>query len=268
MMELVENSFRLQDRTAIITGEADSINQALGRKLTQLGTDVAFVHTNTDRAQKFCEQLMNNYEINDKFGKAIAIKVDLAKPANFQDAISRVAESFGGIDILIDNMTQHPLQNFKDANSLEGLDQILQVNLKAPLFFTHAALKFLESRKRGRVIYLLPDMARMGLQKNSLLAASRTSLIHFAKSLAREVQSSQITVNCVATGLSEEFVLAQKLESKSLQASVEMMQKTLPDGQLMDSEKIANLVAFLASPLAAGMTGQTIAVNQGLAMMS
>jgi 3-oxoacyl-[acyl-carrier protein] reductase len=267
-MDLVENSFRLQDRTAIITGEVDSINQALGRKLTQLGTDVAFIHTTTDRAQKFCEQLMNNYEVNDKFGKAIAIKIDLAKPANFQDSISKVAESFGGIDILIDNMSHNNLQSFKDANSLDGLDQFLNINLKAPLFFTHAALKFLESRKRGRVIYLLPDLARMGLQKNSMLAASRTSLIHFSKSLAREVQASNITVNCVASGLSEEFVLSQKLEAKSLQAGVELMQKSHPEAQLMDSEKIANLVAFLASPLAAGLTGQTIAVNQGLSMMA
>jgi 3-oxoacyl-[acyl-carrier protein] reductase len=222
-MDLVENSFRLQDRTAIITGEVDSINQALGRKLTQLGTDVAFIHTTTDRAQKFCEQLMNNYEVNDKFGKAIAIKIDLAKPANFQDSISKVAESFGGIDILIDNMSHNNLQSFKDANSLDGLDQFLNINLKAPLFFTHAALKFLESRKRGRVIYLLPDLARIGLQKNSMLAASRTSLIHFSKSLAREVQASNITVNCVASGLSEEFVLSQKLEAKSLQAGVELI---------------------------------------------
>ena len=267
-MELVENSFRLQDRTAIITGEADSINQALGRKLTQLGTDVAFIHTHIERAQKFCEQLMNNYEVNDKFGKAIAIKVDITKPASFQDAISRVAESFGGVDILIDNMTSYTLHTFKDAQSLEAMDHLLEANLKAPLYFTHAALKFLESRKRGRVIYLLPDLARMGLQKNSMLAATRTSLVHFAKSLAREVQLNQITVNCVACGLSEEFVLAQKLDVKSLQAGVEHMQKTLPEAQLMDSERIANLVAFLASPLGAGMTGQTIAVNQGLSMMA
>ena len=267
-MELVENSFRLQDRTAIITGECESINQAIGRKLTQLGTDVAFVHTNVDRAQKYCEQLMNNHEVNDKYGKAIAVKTDFSKITNYQEAISKVAESFGGVDILIDNMSSNIIESFKDTKLHECLETMIEANLRAPLFFTHAALRFLESRKRGRVIYMLPDLARMGLARNSLLAATRTSLVHFAKSLARETQVHNITVNCVASGLSEEFLLAQTPDTKSLQAALELTQKKLPDAQLMDSERIANLVAFLASPLGSGITGQTIAVNQGLSMNS
>ncbi len=267
-MELVENSFRLQDRTAIITGECESINQAIGRKLTQLGTDVAFLNTNIDRAQKYCEQLMNNHEVNDKYGKAVAIKTDFSKISNYQDAISKVAESFGGVDILIDNSSANKIENFKDIKLHESLETLIEVNLRAPIFFTQSAFKFLESRKRGRVIYLLPDLLRMGLAQNSLLAATRTGLIHFAKSLAREFQASNITVNCVASGLSEEFLLAQSPESKSLQASLEIAQKKIPEAQLMDSERIANLVSFLASPLGSGITGQTIAVNQGLSMTS
>ena len=199
-MELVENSFRLQDRTAIITGECESINQAIGRKLTQLGTDVAFVHTNIERAQKYCEQLMNNYEVNDKYGKAIAIKTEYNKITNYQDAISKVAESFGGVDILIDNMYATKVETFKEAKLHESLEAMIECNLRAPLVFTHAALRFLESRKRGRVIYLLPDITRMGLAQNSLLAATRTSLIHFTKALAREVQSNNICLRAVEGG--------------------------------------------------------------------
>ncbi len=267
-MELVENSFRLQDRTAIITGECESINQAIGRKLTQLGTDVAFVHTNIERAQKYCEQLMNNHEVNDKYGKAIAIKTEFSKISNYQEAISRVAESFGGVDILIDNMNATKVETFKEAKLHESLETLIETNLRAPLFFTHAALRFLESRKRGRVIYLLPDVTRLGFAQNSLLAATRTSLIHFSKALAREVQASNICVNCIASGLSEEFLLSQTPDTKSLQSALELTQRKLPDAQLMDSERIANFVAFLASPLGSGITGQTIAVNQGLSMTS
>ena len=266
-MDLVENSFRLQDRTAIITGDCESINQAIGRKLTQLGTDVAFLNANIDRAQKYCEQLMNNHEVNDKYGKAIAIKTDFSKISNYQDSISKVAESFGGVDILIDNSGSNKIENFKDAKLHESLEAMIEVNLRAPLFFTHAAYRFLESRKRGRVIFLLPDLVRMGLAQNSLFAATRTGLIHFAKSFAREVHASNITVNCVASGLNEEFLLGQNPEAKSPQAALEMTQKKHPDAQMMDSERIANLVAFLASPLGSGITGQTIAVNQGLTMI-
>ncbi len=265
-MELVENSFRLQDRTAIIIGESESINQAIGRKLTQLGTDVAFLNTNIERAQKYCEQLMNNHEVNDKYGKAIAIKTDLSKIANYQDSISRVAESFGGVDILIDNSSANKIESFKDAKLHESLEGLIEVNLRAPLFFTHAAFRFLESRKRGRVIFLLPDLVRLGLAQNSILAATRTGLIHFAKSFAREVQANNITVNCVACGLSEEFLLSQTPDLKSLPAALELTQKKMPEAQLMDAERIANLVAFLASPLGSGITGQTIVVNQGLSM--
>src|SRR5258708_23340917 len=138
-MELVENSFKLQDRTAIVVGECDSVNQAIGRKLTQLGTDVAFIHTNIDRAQKLCDQLMNNYEVNDRFGKAFAIKAELGKESQYQDVISRVAERFGGVDILIDNMTSMLVTPFKELKSLDALDKLIENNLKAPLHFTDAA---------------------------------------------------------------------------------------------------------------------------------
>jgi NAD(P)-dependent dehydrogenase (short-subunit alcohol dehydrogenase family) len=155
---------------------------------------------------------------------------------------------------------------------------MIDVNLRAPLLMTHGVLRFLEGRKRGRIIYLMHDIVRLGLANNGLMAISRTGLTAFARTLAREVMESNITVNCVAMGITEDFLLGQNQTpagsspADSSKTSIQDAQAKLahahPGAVLMDTEKIAATVAFLASPLGAGITGQTIAVSQGLSTLS
>ena len=273
-IESTESSFKLQDRTALLTGPCNSFNQAIAVKLTQLGANVALVDRNIERSQRFASQLTDAREINERYGRAVAVQADLSKPHHVQDAISRAAEAFGGIDIYIDGLMTTDVKRFKEPSALDDLERMIDVNLKAPLLMTHGVLRFLEGRKRGRIIYLMHDIVRLGLANNSLMAMSRTGLTAFARTLAREVMESNITVNCVAIGVTEDFLLGQNVEGgvaatkTSIQEAQARLVQTYPHAVLMDTEKIAATVAFLASPLGSGITGQTIAVSQGLSSLS
>lgn len=266
-MAELDGSFKLQDRTAILTGPCTTYNQAIAQKFTQLGANVALIDRNVEKVQRFASQLMDQREVNERFGRTVAIQADLSKQHHVQDAITRTAESFGGIDIFIDGLMTTTVSPFKAPDALDELDRLIDVNLRAPLLFTHGVMRFLESRKRGRIIYLLHDLARLGFEKNSLLAATRTSLCQFTKTLARETAAANITVNCVALGLTEEFLLAQHKEDLNIQAAQDKLKQELPRATMSEPERMANVVAFLASPLGAGVTGQTIAASQGLSLL-
>lgn len=274
-IESVETSFKLQDRTAILTGPCNSYNQSIALKFTQMGANIALIDRNVERTQRFAEQLMDAREVHEKYGRATAIQADLSKPHHVQDAISRAAESFGGIDIYVDGLMTSDLRRFKDPNALDDLDYIMDVNLRSVLMMTHGVLRFLEGRRRGRVIYLMHDIVRLGLPANSLLAATRTGLTAFARTLSREVASDNVTVNCVGLGLTEEFLQqygsmasAGSGSNLNLQEAQRMLAQIFPHATLTEPDKIANVIAFLASPLGAGITGQTIAVSQGLSFLS
>ena len=270
-IESTESSFKLQDRTALLTGPCNSFNQAIAVKLTQLGANVALVDRNIEKSQRFAAQLTDAREINERYGRAVAVQADLSKPHHVQDAISRSAEAFGGIDIYIDGLMTTDVKSFRDSTALEDLDRMIDVNLRAPLLMTHGVLRFLEGRKRGRIIYLMHDIVRLGLANNGLMAVSRTGLTAFARTLAREVAESNVTVNCLAIGVTEDFLLGQNPNDSSrasIQDAQTRLTQTYPQAILMDTEKIANTVAFLASPLGSGITGQTIAVSQGLSYLS
>jgi len=267
--ESAESSFKLQDRTAVITGPCNTTNQAIAMKLTQMGANIALVDRNIDKMKRFADQLMDAREAQERYGRAVAFQADLSKLHHVQDAITRAAESFGGIDIFIDGLMTTEVRAFKDPSALDEIDRMIDVNLRSPLMATQAVLRFLEGRKRGRIIYLMQDIARLGLPHNGLLAATRSGLSAFARTLSREVAENNVTVNCVAVGITEEFLLAQSgQEQISIQEAHNRLTKLFPHAQMTEPEKIANLVAFLASPLGSGITGQTIAVSQGLSFLS
>lgn len=274
--ESAESSFKLQDRTAILTGPCNTINQSIANKLTQMGVNIAIVDRNIEKSNRFANQLMDAREIHERFGRAVAIQADLSKAHHIQDAVARAAEAFGGIDIYIDGLMTTEARPFKDPSSLDELDRALDVNLRAPLMMTHAVLRYLEGRKRGRLIYLLHDIARLGIANNALLAITRTGLSAFARTLGREMAENNVTVNCIAFGVSEEFLLSQAPQAQgkapntpgaasgSIHELHQQLLRAYPFAAMTEPEKIANMVAFLASPLGSGITGQTIAVSHGL----
>lgn len=267
--ELPESNFKLQDRTALLTGPCDSLHQAIAMKFTQLGANVSWVSPNIDKTQRFVQQLIDAREVNDRFGRAHAIASDLSTTEEIQSSITKAAEAFGGIDIFVDGMLTTDVKPFRDPEALVNIDDLINANLKAPLLLTHGVLKFLEARKRGRVIYLMHDIVRMGLPQHGSLACTRSGLATLSRTLSREVSASNITFNCVSLGITEEFLLSHyPNENISIQEAQSRLLQSYPFAQMIEPDKIANVVAFLASPLGAGITGQTIAVSHGLSYLS
>jgi 3-oxoacyl-[acyl-carrier protein] reductase len=273
-IESTEQSFKLQDRTALIFGPCNSTTQSIALKMTQMGANVVLMDHTIEKMKRFAEQLMDAREINERYGRAHSVPADLSSQQRIQDTVSRAAECFGGIDIYIDAMMPAEFKKFEDLSIPTDIDNTLNDTLKAPILLTHGVMRFLKGRKRGRILYLFNDLGRMGVSMTSLQAIGRSSLISFSKVLAREVAENNITVNCIAAGISEELLLSQiqapamANNKMSLLESQQILQKTIPHAQLTEPEKVANMVAFLASPLASGITGQTIAVNQGLSFLS
>ena len=152
-IESTEMSFKLQDRTAIITGPCNSFNQAIAFKFTQLGANVALVDNNVDKIQRFANQLMDAREVNERFGRAAAIQADFATGKGVLDAITRSAEAFGGIDIFIDGSMATTVRRFRDPQTVEEIPKMIDLNLRSTLMMSHGVLRFLEGRKRGRIIY-------------------------------------------------------------------------------------------------------------------
>ncbi|MES2855651.1 MAG: SDR family oxidoreductase, partial [Bdellovibrionota bacterium] len=261
-------------------GPCNTVNQSIAVKFTQLGCNVAMLDRNVERTQRFADQLMDAREINERYGRAISVQADLSKLHHVQDAVSRSAEAFGGIDIYIDGIMTNEPKPFSDPNALEDIDRLIDVNLRAPLMMTHAVMRFLQGRKRGRIIYLMHDIIRLGVPGNALLAMTRTGLSSFARTLAREIGDTGVTANCVAMGITEEYLMGQGkimdatpapqggVQKSSMQEWQRQLLSIHPQANMVETDRIANLVAFLASPLGAGVTGQTIAASQGMSLLS
>lgn len=257
----MENSeFRLKEKTALIVGPLTRVHQTLANRLTQLGADVVMADQKIDFAQRFANQLMEAREINEKFGRAAAVAADLNSAEGAQDLIGRTAEFFGGVDIYIDGNGSAAPINFEE--SVPHIDNILGRNLRGTLLAASAVVPFLKGRKRGRLIFLLDEAVTRGYMRASLASAARSGLIGFATALARELSEFQITVNCVSMGLTEEFLLSAFPKTTSAQTALQEFRKFDPNAQITDPERIVETVAFLASPLAAGITGQNFYVRQ------
>jgi len=287
----IDSGFKLNDRNALLSGPVSSVNQSIARKLTELGCNVALLDRNVEKASRFADQLNSAREINEKFGRAVAIQADLSKAHHVSASISKAAEAFGGLDIYIDGLMTTEVLPFSEPRILDELERLIDVNLKAAVMTSHSVLKYLEGRRRGRMIFLMQAYGTKGLEGNSLLSVTRGGLADFVRTLSREVSTNQFTVNGISIGASEEFLLAQvtpqgvggargsgapgatgtvqtqkehiqtqREQTGSIQSAVEALRTRYPNAQILDSERVANTVAFLASPLGLGINGQILEV--------
>lgn len=251
----------------VLLNSCSSVGRAIALGLTECGANVALVDHRESENSRLAEDIMNQREVNEKRGRAGSIFTNWKDEKSVQDVISRCAEAFGGIDILVDANCHEKDLSFSKDFDVEKLNELIQMNLRASLVITHKAVQFLKGRKRGRIIYLLQDLYRLGFEGDSLSAATRTGLIHFSKVLSKELHGDNVTVNCVATGPTEEYLLAKR-PGKSLKAAQDDLLSHLKPSRVVENVEIANLVCYLASPLASSITGQTLSASAGLTFVS
>ena len=244
--------FDLTGKTAIVTGASGGIGEAVARALHAQGASVVLHGT---RAEKL-EALQK-----DLGARAFALAVDLSDRdavAGLVDAASALA---GPISILVNNagITRDGLlMRMKD----DDWDSVLEVNMTASMSLCRAAMRGMMKARTGRIISISSVVGVTGNAGQTNYAASKAGMIGFSKSLAAEVASRGLTVNVVAPGFIETPMtdVLDESQKNALLARV-------PAGRLGHADEIAATVAFLASDEAAYITGATLHVNGGMAML-
>ncbi len=237
-------------QVAVVTGASRGIGRAIAEKLHKAGADVVLVARN--------EALLN--ETASSIGGAMVVPMDVSSVNEVETGFKTIIQEKGKIDILVNNAgitRDNLLLRLKE----EDIRQVLDVNLKSMFFTSKNVLKPMMKQRRGRIINITSVIGLMGNSGQSNYAASKAGIIGFTKSLAREVGSRNITVNAIAPGFIETEMTAELPENvqKEMAASIAL-------GRFGSTEDVANAVLFLASDLAAYVTGEVMNVTGGMYM--
>jgi 3-oxoacyl-[acyl-carrier protein] reductase len=242
-------------KTAIVTGGSRGIGRATAIELSKMGMNVAVIfHGNQEKADETVAACKANGV------EAIAIKCDVKVMAEVQIAIENVMETFGSVDVLVNNagVTKDGLLL---RMSEEDFDAVVDTNLKGCFLFSKACAAIMMKQRSGKIINIASIVGLQGNAGQANYAASKAGIIGFTKSLAKELGSRGITVNAVAPGFVETD-MTDVLSDKVKEAFLNMV----PLKRTAKPEDIANAIGFLASEKADYITGQVLTVDGGMCM--
>lgn len=244
--------FDLSGKTALVTGASGGIGREIAVALHAVGAKVALAGTR--------EAVL--VELAQELGEGASVLVaDLSQSDGASRLIAAAEDVLGGIDILVNNagITRDNLAlRLKD----EDWDLVLSVNLTSTFKLSRAAIKGMMKRRFGRIINITSVVGVTGNPGQTNYAASKAGMIGMSKSLAQEVASRGITVNCIAPGFIE-----TPMTDALPDAQREALTQTIPAGRLGGGADIAAGCIYLASDEAGYVTGQTLHINGGMAMI-
>jgi len=244
--------FDLAGRTALVTGATGGIGGEIARALHAQGASVALSGTKSDKLEALAGELGE---------RAYALRCDLADRAQVEALVPQAEAALGQVDILVNNagLTRDNLfMRMRD----EEWDAVLAVDLTAAFQLARAAVRGMMRRRFGRIIGITSIVGVAGNAGQGNYAAAKAGMIGMSKALAQEVASRGITVNCVAPGFIA-TAMTDALTDKQREAAL----ARVPAGRLGAVADVAAAVVFLASAEAGYMTGQTLHVNGGMAMI-
>ena len=249
---------RFEEKVAIITGGAQGIGEATTRRLANEGAMTAILDIQLEKAQAVADEILSQ---GGK--KSIAVAMDITDSQEVKRAVREVEETFGRVDVLINNVGMEELGLFIDSTE-ESWDWKIAVNLKGPMTVTKAVLEGMVPRKYGRIVNLSSDAGREGEFGEAAYGACKAGIIALNKAWARELIEHNITVNSVspfATTPGHVFNGKRWSELDAFKKSPPSTPKLY--GRAGTPEEMAAAVAFFASDEAGYITGQTLSVNGG-----
>ncbi len=244
--------FDLTGKTALVTGASGGIGAAIARGLHAQGATVALSGTRAEALEKLAGELGDRTHI---------LPCNLSDKDAVEKLVPGAEAAMGQLDILVNNagLTRDGLfMRMKD----EDWDTVIAVNLTATFRLARAAVKGMMKRRWGRIVSITSIVGVTGNPGQGNYAASKAGMIGMSKSLAAEVASRGITVNCVAPGFIES-PMTDALNEKQKEAILGQV----PAGKLGQGADVASAVVYLASQEAQYVTGQTLHVNGGMAMI-
>lgn len=244
--------FDLTGKTALVTGASGGIGGAIAHALHAQGATVGLSGTRQEALHQLAAALSSRVHV---------LPCHLADKDEVETLVPRAEEAMGSLDILVNNAgitRDNIFVRLKD----EDWDQVIAIDLTAGFRLARAAVRGMMRRRFGRIIGITSVVGVTGNAGQGNYAAAKAGMIGMTKALAQEVASRGITVNCVAPGFIES-AMTQALNDKQR----EIIRQRVPAGRLGTSSEIGTAVVFLASAEAAYVTGQTLHVNGGMAMI-
>lgn len=243
--------FSLAGKKTLITGATGGIGGSIAKTFQAAGATLAISGTRPEKLEAFAKELG---------GSVTPIACDLSKLDTVEELIKQAEEKLGGLDILVCNaaVTKDNLSmRMKD----EEWQQVIDINLTASFKLARAAMRGMLKRRGGRMIFITSVVGWTGNPGQANYCASKAGLTGMAKSLAQEVASRGITVNCIAPGFIATSMTEVLTDEQKARISL-----NIPMGRMGNPDEIASGALYLASDQAQYVTGQTLHINGGMFM--
>lgn len=245
-----------EQRVAIVTGGARGIGAAITTALARTGVHVAAGYSSNSKA---ADELKGKLEAE---GASISVhRGNVGSPEDCQRVVTEVLEQRGRVDYLINNAGITVDKTVRKL-TVDDWHAVLRINLSGAFYMTKAVLEHMTGNEFGRIVNISSVIGQTGAMGQANYASSKAGLIGFSKSLAQEVARKGVTVNCVAPG----FIVSAMTDALP-DAQKEALNARIPAGRMGTGDEIAAAVVYLASREASYVTGQTLHVNGGMAMI-
>jgi 3-oxoacyl-[acyl-carrier protein] reductase len=246
----------LAGKTAIVTGAARGIGEGIALKFAEHGANVAFSYVSEGSAEKASglESKLNGMGV-----KAKAYKSNAAEFVQCETFVNDVLKEFGTVDICVNNAGISK-DNLLLRLTPDQWDEVIKVNLNSVFYMTKQVIRPMMKAKSGAIINMSSIIGEMGNAGQSSYAASKSGIIGFTKSVAKELGSRNIRCNAIAPGFVETDMTSYLKDGEA----ADKYKAGIPLGRFASTEDIANVALFLASDMGSYITGQTISVCGGL----
>ncbi|MFJ8260751.1 SDR family NAD(P)-dependent oxidoreductase [Rummeliibacillus sp. NPDC094406] len=245
-------------KVAFITGAGRGIGREIAQKLAHKGFAIVVTDVHLENANETVSRIA---EIG---GEAVSVLCDVTKLESVENAVQNAVEKFGKIDVLINNAGWDKIEPFLKSDP-STWELILNINLMGQIHTCKTILPLMIENGYGKVVNIASDSGRVGSSGEAVYSAAKGGVIAFTKTLAREMARHKININSIAPGPADTPLFKEIGEYNEGIATA--LVKAIPFRRLAQPSDIANAVAFLASDEAEYITGQTLSVNGGLAMV-